>query len=87
MGRPSIKAEQYPMLHSLNIDVVNSEGRPIELEAHPSFPGIRPYLSKQSNRARWGRMAVVPPDESTMHGTLISILEHIDRMERKWALR
>jgi hypothetical protein len=56
------------------------------LEAHRDFPAVRQYLSERSKDAIWGRIAVVAP-ESTMDGTLHSILEDIDRLEQEWGLK
>ena len=57
------------------------------LELHRDFPTIRPYLSERSRTAIYGRTSVVAPSQSTMDGTLHSILEDIDLMEQERGLR
>jgi hypothetical protein len=57
------------------------------LEAHSTFPSIRPFLSERSQAAIWGSVSMVPPDQSSMPDALHSILEDIDRMEEKWGMR
>jgi hypothetical protein len=57
------------------------------LEAHPSFPSIRPYLSEESREPLYKRVFIVPPSASAMDGLLHSILDDIERMEREWGLK
>lgn len=56
------------------------------LEAHPTFPAIRPYLSENTTKALWGRHFFAGPSDSTMAGSLHLVLADIEKKELEWAV-
>ena len=56
------------------------------LERHPDFLSFRPYMSDRTRDGVWGRMSIVPPKQSTMSGSLHSILSDIDDMAKRWGI-
>jgi len=57
------------------------------LEADRDFLSLLPHLTARTREAISRRITIVSPDHSTMYGTLCSILDDIDRLERRWGLR
>ena len=56
------------------------------LEAHTSFLSLRPFLSQETRDGLFGNSIIVPPKKSTMVGSLHSLLDDVENVEKQWGL-
>ena len=88
--RQALIASWRAMVTDVHLKRIKNYGKPViqVLEAHPSFPSLRPYLRDDARRTILdGRTAVVARDGSAMDGKLHILLDEIDRLEHEWGLR
>ena len=87
--REHLIAKWRDMVGDIHKTLVSSE-EPMSataiLERHPDFLTYRPLMSDHTRSAIYGTTMVVPPDQSTMNGSLHCILRDIEGIEKMWGI-